>query len=88
MAYGKISTSKIIGGLNSHDKDIIDWAIEETGLSEFGDREVESYLEDKDKRAWIAMVLAQETEIVMLDETYNVLRYVLSTEVLEVLQKQ
>ena len=59
---------KMIGGLNSHDKEVIDWAIEETGLSEFADREVENLSGGQRQRAWIAMTLAQETEIIMLDE--------------------
>ncbi|MBD8047504.1 MAG: ABC transporter ATP-binding protein [Clostridium argentinense] len=87
VAYGRFPHQKIIGGLNSHDKDIIDWAIEETGLSEFGDREVENLSGGQRQRAWIAMVLAQETEIVMLDEPTTYLDMSYQLEVLEVLQK-
>lgn len=75
------------GGLTSYDKEIIDWAIEETGLSEFADRGVENLSGGQRQRAWIAMTLAQETEIIMLDEPTTYLDMSYQLEVLEVLQK-
>ncbi|MEG1254386.1 ABC transporter ATP-binding protein [Clostridium sp.] len=87
VAYGRFPHQKIIGGLNTHDKEVIDWAIEETGLSEFADREVENLSGGQRQRAWIAMTLAQETEIIMLDEPTTYLDMSYQLEVLEVLQK-
>lgn len=87
VAYGRFPHQKMIGGLNSHDKEIIDWAINETGLSEFSDREVENLSGGQRQRAWIAMTLAQETEIIMLDEPTTYLDMSYQLEVLEVLQK-
>lgn len=87
VAYGRFPHQKMIGGLNSHDKDIIDWAIEETGLSEFADREIENLSGGQRQRAWIAMTLAQETDIIMLDEPTTYLDMSYQLEVLEVLQK-
>lgn len=87
VAYGRFPHQKMIGGLNSHDKDLIDWAIKETGLSEFADREVENLSGGQRQRAWIAMTLAQETDIIMLDEPTTYLDMSYQLEVLEVLQK-
>lgn len=87
VAFGRFPHQKIIGGLNSHDKEVIDWAIKETGLSEFADREVDSLSGGQRQRAWIAMTLAQETEIIMLDEPTTYLDMSYQLEVLEVLQK-
>ncbi|GAA0116583.1 ABC transporter ATP-binding protein [Clostridium senegalense] len=87
VAYGRFPHQKIIGGLNNHDKDIIDWAIKETVLSEFADREIENLSGGQRQRAWIAMALAQETEIIMLDEPTTYLDMSYQLEVLEVLQK-
>ena len=42
VAFGRFPHQKMIGGLNNHDKEVIDWAIKETGLSEFADKEVEN----------------------------------------------
>ena len=87
VAYGRFPHQKMIGGLNSHDKEVIDWAIEETGLSEFADREVENLSGGQRQRAWMAMTLAQETEIIMLDEPTTYLDMSYQLEVLEVLEK-
>lgn len=87
VAFGRFPHQKLIGGLNSHDKEVIDWAIEETGLAEFADREVENLSGGQRQRAWIAMTLAQETEIIMLDEPTTYLDMSYQLEVLEVLQK-
>ncbi|NLK95429.1 MAG: ABC transporter ATP-binding protein [Clostridiales bacterium] len=87
VAFGRFPYQKIIGGLNSHDKEVIEWAIKETGLSEFADREVENLSGGQRQRAWIAMVLAQETNIIMLDEPTTYLDMSYQLEVLEVLQK-
>ncbi|MDO5516653.1 MAG: ABC transporter ATP-binding protein [Clostridium sp.] len=87
VAYGRFPHQKMIGGLNSHDKEVIDWAIRETGLSEFSEREIENLSGGQRQRAWIAMTLAQETEIIMLDEPTTYLDMSYQLEVLEVLQK-
>lgn len=87
VAYGRFPHQKMVGGLNSHDKELIDWAIEETGLKEFADREVENLSGGQRQRAWIAMTLAQETEIIMLDEPTTYLDMSYQLEVLEVLQR-
>ncbi|WP_315168407.1 ABC transporter ATP-binding protein [Metaclostridioides mangenotii] len=86
VAYGRFPHQKIIGGLNNHDKEVIDWVIEETGLIEFANREVENLSGGQRQRAWIAMILAQETDIIMLDEPTTYLDMSYQLEVLEVLQ--
>ena len=87
VAFGRFPHQKMIGGLNSHDKEVIEWAIKETGLSEFADRPVEALSGGQRQRAWIAMTLSQETEIIMLDEPTTYLDMSYQLEVLEVLQK-
>ena len=87
VAYGRFPHQKMIGGLTSHDKEVIEWAIRETGLSEFSDRQIENLSGGQRQRAWIAMTLAQETEIIMLDEPTTYLDMSYQLEVLEVLQK-
>lgn len=87
VAYGRFPHKKMIGGLNIHDKEIIDWAIEETGLKDFADREIENLSGGQRQRAWIAMTLAQETDIIMLDEPTTYLDMSYQLEVLQVLEK-
>ncbi|AOY74655.1 ABC transporter ATP-binding protein [Clostridium formicaceticum] len=87
VAYGRFPHQKMIGGLKAYDKDIIDWAIAETGLKDFADREIENLSGGQRQRAWIAMTLAQETDIIMLDEPTTYLDMSYQLEVLQVLEK-
>ena len=87
VSYGRFPHQKLIGGLNFHDKEIIDWAIKETGLKDFEDREIENLSGGQRQRAWIAMTLAQETDIIMLDEPTTYLDMSYQLEVLEILEK-
>lgn len=87
VAYGRFPHQRMIGGLSIHDKEVIEWAIEETGLKDFADREIENLSGGQRQRAWIAMTLAQETDIIMLDEPTTYLDMSYQLEVLEVLEK-
>ena len=87
VAFGRFPHQKLIGGLNSHDKEVIDWAIKETGLSEFADREVENLSGGQRQRAYIAMVIAQGTEYIFLDEPLNNLDMNNSVQMMRVLRK-
>ena len=87
VSFGRFPHQKLIGGLNFHDKEVVDWAIEETGLKEFADREIENLSGGQRQRAWIAMTLAQETDIIMLDEPTTYLDMAYQLEVLQVLEK-
>jgi iron complex transport system ATP-binding protein len=86
IAFGRFPHQKMIGGLKSHDKDIIEWAIAKTELIEYADREIGSLSGGQRQRAWIAMTLAQETEIIMLDEPTTYLDMSYQLEVLKVLK--
>ena len=83
VAFGRFPHQKMIGGLTTHDKELIDWAIEETGLSEFADRGVENLSGGQRQRAWIAMALAQQTDILVLDEPTTYLDLAHQIEILE-----
>lgn len=87
IAYGRFPHQKGFGKLKKEDKNIIQWALEVTGLIEFRERDIEDLSGGQRQRAWIAMTLAQETEIIMLDEPTTYLDMSYQLEVLEVLQK-
>lgn len=87
IAYGRFPHQKTMAGLSNRDKEVIDWAIKETGLEEYLNRPVESLSGGQRQRAWIAMTLAQETDIILLDEPTTYLDMSYQLEILLLLKK-
>jgi len=87
VSYGRFPYQKGFGRLTSRDYEVIDWALEATGTKDFKYRPVDSLSGGQCQRVWIAMALAQETEIIFLDEPTTYLDLAHQLEVLELLQK-
>lgn len=65
------------------DEGVVDLALKVSGIAAFADRPLESLSGGQRQRAWIAMVLAQETDILMLDEPTTFLDLAHSVDVLK-----
>ncbi|UNK18289.1 ABC transporter ATP-binding protein [Paenibacillus sp. N3/727] len=87
VSYGRFPYQKGFGRLTKKDYEVIDWALEVTGTIEFKFRPVDSLSGGQRQRVWIAMALAQETDIIFLDEPTTYLDLAHQLEVLELLQK-
>lgn len=87
VSYGRFPYQKGFGSMSKEDKSIVQWAIEATGMEEFADRPVDQLSGGQRQRAWIAMALAQETDILFLDEPTTFLDMAHQLEVLHLLQK-
>jgi heme transport system ATP-binding protein len=87
VSYGRSPHLGMFGSLDTNDKALIDWALEVTNTKDLRDREVLSLSGGQRQRVWIAMALAQKTDILFLDEptTYLDIRY--QIELLEMIQK-
>jgi iron complex transport system ATP-binding protein len=87
VSYGRFPHQKGMGRLSKKDYEVINWALEVTGTSDFKYRQVDALSGGQRQRVWIAMALAQETDIIFLDEPTTYLDMAHQLEVLELLQK-
>lgn len=87
VSYGRYPYQKGFGRLTSKDYDVINWALEVTGTIDFKYHPVDALSGGQRQRVWIAMSLAQETEMIFLDEPTTYLDMAHQLEVLELLEK-
>lgn len=87
VTYGRFPHQSKFGKLKRDDLDAINWALEVTGLSELDKRPVEALSGGQRQRVWIAMALAQDTDVVILDEPTTYLDMAHQLDVLRLLEK-
>lgn len=87
VSYGRYPHLKFGKKLSREDKDIVDWALEKTGLTEMRKRYAVSLSGGERQRAWIAMTLAQKTKIIILDEPTTYLDISYQHEILELVRE-
>ena len=72
---------------SNEDQLIVEQAISATGLRKFKNMEIDNLSGGQRQRAWIAMTLAQQTDIILLDEPTTYLDVTHQIEVLDLLYK-
>lgn len=87
VSYGRFPYQKGFGSMKAEDKAMVEWAIEATGMVDFYDRPIDQLSGGQRQRAWIAMALAQDTDILFLDEPTTFLDMAHQLEVLQLLEK-
>lgn len=87
VEYGRFPYRRKISGLKLEDKKIIEWALSCTNMTEFADREMDQLSGGQRQRGWIAMALAQKTNILFLDEPTTYLDISHQLEILQLLRK-
>ncbi|GIQ68135.1 iron-dicitrate ABC transporter ATP-binding protein [Xylanibacillus composti] len=87
VSYGRYPYQQGLGRLSKRDCEVIDWAMEVTGTLHYKYRPVDALSGGQKQRVWIAMALAQETDMIFLDEPTTYLDLAHQLEVLELLQK-
>lgn len=69
------------------DREAVAWALAQTGMTVFAGRPLEALSGGQRQRAWIAMSLAQQTDILLLDEPTTYLDLSHQLEVLHLAQR-
>ncbi|TFB21845.1 ABC transporter ATP-binding protein [Filobacillus milosensis] len=87
VSYGRFPYQKGFGRLNKRDHEVINWALKATKTEAFKYRPVDALSGGQRQRVWIAMALAQETDIIFLDEPTTYLDMAHQLEILELLQE-
>ncbi len=87
VEYGRFPYRSSLGGLSVQDREIIGWALDITNMAELSQREMDQLSGGQQQRAWIAMALAQKTELLFLDEPTTYLDISHQLEILSLLRK-
>lgn len=87
VSYGRFPHRKRMGALSKTDYENIHWAIDVTGLKDFVDRPTSELSGGQRQRVWIAMALAQGTDILVLDEPTTYLDLAHQLDILLLLQR-
>lgn len=85
--FGRHPHKGMLARTTRHDEEIVEQALAATGLSELTERPLDRLSGGQRQRAWIAMALAQETPILLLDEPTTYLDIAHQLEVLNLLRE-
>ena len=87
VSYGRFPYQKGLNSLSEQDLAAIDWSLQATGLTALADETISTLSGGQKQRVWIAMALAQDTDIVILDEPTTFLDPAHQLEILLLLQQ-
>jgi len=87
VEQGRYAYRSFLGVRSEADVRAVDWALLHTGMTAFAQRPLETLSGGQRQRAWIAMALAQETPLLLLDEPTTFLDVAYQLELLELLRR-
>lgn len=87
VSLGRYPWHGALGRFSAHDHRIVDEAIDATDLNILADRIVDSLSGGEKQRAWIAMLIAQNSRCLLLDEPTSALDLAHQSDILLLLQK-
>ena len=85
VGRGRHPHQKLLSRFTAHDNAVVAQSLAATGVADLADRPVDELSGGQRQRVWIAMALAQETDILLLDEPTTFLDVAHQVEVLDLL---
>lgn len=86
VTYGRHPYASKVGTYKKEDYNKVKWAMEVTGVLDYRERQLNTLSGGQKQRVWIALCLAQDTEIIFLDEPTTYLDIAHQLEILEILE--
>ena len=87
ISYGRYPHRKNLNKQTAEDKETIEWAMDITNTTAFHNRALGTLSGGQRQKVWLAMALAQETEILLLDEPTTYLDMAHQLEVLQIVDR-
>ncbi len=87
VARGRFPYQKFMGGMSEEDLSAVANALDMMGISDLADRSIDELSGGQRQRVWIAMALAQDTDILFLDEPTTYLDITYQIDILELLKE-
>jgi len=87
VCFGRYPWKGAFGRYSKEDYVIVDEAIKKVGLSAFSDRFVATLSGGERQRAWVAMLLAQQSQCILLDEPTSALDVAHQHELLSLIRE-
>jgi len=81
--YGRYAHKKLFVSGGESDREIVDWAMERTGVQDLRRRKINTLSGGERQRAWMAMLLAQKPSVMLLDEPTTYLDIAHQLEIME-----
>ncbi len=85
VGRGRQPHQGLLSRWSAHDDEVVAQALQTTGIADLADRSIDELSGGQRQRVWIAMALAQQTDILLLDEPTTFLDVAHQVEVLDLL---
>lgn len=85
ISQGRFPHHSIFSRFNKEDEDAVLQAMEMVGITDLAERDVSELSGGQKQRVWIALALAQQTDIIFLDEPTTFLDMTYQVEILDLL---